>query len=434
MKKTIAILLAFVMLLGCLSVAAVSAAETTVPGSVIITNDGINYTANKGAIIIYRVYATTPEVVENGQFYITYPQNLLTVNDYNVPNTPGYMINYDENLVDEIRFNFSNINGCDLTTEKLLIEVMFEVVGEGNGSIGFHAQVMSNLKDQPVVSQTIFRETIDDADVYKPTEIPQETTESSDTSSQPTDDPQPTTEPGEPSTAEPGEPTTAPSTPAPSTPATTAPPADNVGKGASGAAVESAITQAKNDSDPKGSTFNLLQVKNTKTTKKAIKISYKKPSGTKKFWIFAAQCGKPYSKVKETTAKSFNYKGLKKGVYYKFIVVALDKNDKVVATSKTIHVATSGGKFTNPKKVTITNASKAKSVKKGTKLKLTTKVTAQSKKLKLKNHRPVKFESAKPSVVKVTANGKITAKKSGSATIYAYAQNGVMAKVQVKVK
>ena len=560
MKKAIAILIAVVMIFACFCTTAVSAAEiteTNVPGSVIITNNDITYTADKDSTFIYRVYMTTPEVIENGQFYITYPQNLINVYRYSIPNTPGYMINYQTNITDLIKFNFSNTSGCDLTTEKVLIEIVFEVVGEGNGAIAFYPEVVSNLKDESVINQTKFREEIEDAAIYTPTEPgvsettepdetetaetgEPETTESDETVATETNDPA-TTEPDEPSTTVPGEsttededdtnptesvipgtdatespttetdeqsttgpidnpddttaptesgesteptsesdsqdttptkpevpgtnptkpdatntdpteseaPSTAPteSTPAPTQPSTPAPtkpttpkpsatqpvkPATNLGKGASGAAVEAAILAMKNDSDPKGSTFNLLQVKNTKTTNKSIKLSYKKPSGTKKFVIYGAKCGSDYKVLKTTTAKSININKLKKGTYYKFLVVALDKNGKVVATSKTIHVATKNGKNGNPSKVKITNASSAKSVKKGTNLTLKVKVTAANG-VTVKNHRKVKFESTKPSVVKVTANGKITAKKKGTATIYAYAQNGVMAKVKIKV-
>ncbi len=199
MKKTIAILLSVVMLLGCVCVAAVNAAETGVQGSVLISQGGKTYTADKDSIITYRVYIQVPEIVENGQFYINYPQNLINIDDYNVPNLPGYMINYDENLENKIKFNFSNTSGCDLKTEKLLIEVMFKVVGEGSGEINFGAEILCNLQDQPIVDKALFRESLDNADVYVPTSS--DTTPTSDPS-QPT---QPTTE-TTPAVTEPGSP------------------------------------------------------------------------------------------------------------------------------------------------------------------------------------------------------------------------------------
>ena len=251
-------------------------------------------------------------------------------------------------------------------------------------------------------------------------------TESETSGTTPTETQTPTTEPATPTP-------TQPSTKAPATQNTTAKPAENVGKGADGAAVDSAIRALNNDKDPKGSTFNHLQVKNTSTTGKSIKITYKKPSTTKTFVIYGNRCGKKYKVLKKTTAKTFTYRNLKKGKYYKFLVVALDKNNKVVATSKTIHVATKGGKNGNPSKVKITNTSKIKKIAKGTKIKIKTRVISP-KNVTVKTHRRVKFESTKPAVVKVSSDGQITAKKKGSATIYAYAQNGVMAKVKIKVK
>ena len=219
-------------------------------------------------------------------------------------------------------------------------------------------------------------------------------------------------------------------TPQPSTQPSTV---NNFGKGADGKLVEKTLTNTKSDKDPNGSTFNLLQVRNTKTTKNSIKLSYKKPSGTKKFVIYGVQCGSKYKKIKETNKTLYNATKLKKGKYYKFIVVALNSKGKVLATSKTIHVATKGGKYGNPSKVKITNTSKVKKITKGKKVKIKTKVI-NPKNVTVKAHRKVNFESTKPSIVKVSKTGTITAKKKGTATIYAYAQNGIMTKVKIKVK
>ncbi len=75
-----------------------------------------------------------------------------------------------------------------------------------------------------------------------------------------------------------------------------------------------------------------------------------------------------------------------------------------------------------------------KSIAKNKTKKLKATAKAQSAKLKLKNHRKLCYESSNTKVVKVNAKGKIKALKKGTATIYAYAQNGVAAKVKVKVK
>jgi uncharacterized protein YjdB len=58
----------------------------------------------------------------------------------------------------------------------------------------------------------------------------------------------------------------------------------------------------------------------------------------------------------------------------------------------------------------------------------------ESKKLKVKKHRKIKYESANPKVATVSNSGKIKAVKKGTTYIYAYAQNGAMARIKVKVK
>ena len=144
-------------------------------------------------------------------------------------------------------------------------------------------------------------------------------------------------------------------------------------------------------------------------------------------------------KLATSAGKSMNFKKvlgkkLKKGTYYKFMVVALDRNNNVVSSSKIIHVATKGGKVGNVGKVT-TKAKKNKVViKKGKTFKLKGKQTPAVKKLKVKKHRAVKYESSNPKIATVTKKGVIKGKKKGTCFIYAYAQNGVFAKIKVTVK
>ena len=57
-----------------------------------------------------------------------------------------------------------------------------------------------------------------------------------------------------------------------------------------------------------------------------------------------------------------------------------------------------------------------------------------SKKLALKKHRVVKYESSNTKVATVTSKGKIKGIKKGTAYVYAYAQNGVAKKIKVTVK
>ncbi len=214
-----------------------------------------------------------------------------------------------------------------------------------------------------------------------------------------------------------------------------------VGKGASIEVAEKAITSMTNDNDPAGSVFNVLQAKAAKVTKNSIKVSWKKPAGAVKFVIYANKCGKGNKPLKITevsgtsfTLKKLNNKNLNKGTYYKFLIVAVDKNDNVVSTSKVIHAATLGGKVGNCKKLT-TKAKKNKvtvKAKKTFKLKPTQK--AEKKKLKIKNHRKLMYESSDTSIATVNKSGVIKGLKKGKCTVYVYAQNGIFKKITVTVK
>ena len=211
-------------------------------------------------------------------------------------------------------------------------------------------------------------------------------------------------------------------------------------KGADFAAADKAITNYSSEADPAGSTYGLLQLKQKKVKKNAIKVSWKKVSGAVKYAYYATNCGKKNKYVKHGISKgtSFNYKKicgkkLKKGKYYKFIVIAIDKNNKVVTTSKTVHIATKGGKVTNNTGVK-TKAKKNKvKIKVGKTFKLKAKLK-KPKKGKVKIHRPIKYESLNTSVASVNAKGVIKGAKKGTTSVFAYAQNGVCAKVKVTFK
>ena len=62
------------------------------------------------------------------------------------------------------------------------------------------------------------------------------------------------------------------------------------------------------------------------------------------------------------------------------------------------------------------------------------KLTVKASVLPAKASQKVTWRSSKPSVASVSAGGKITAKKTGSAVITATAQNGISAKCKIKVK
>lgn len=121
-------------------------------------------------------------------------------------------------------------------------------------------------------------------------------------------------------------------------------------------------------------------------------------------------------------------------------VASVDKDGNVTANAKgtaTITVTTKDGLFTSECKVTVGDQVQAAKIKLNkTKLSLkkgktyTLKATVTPKDC---TDKAVKWKSSKSSVVKVDANGKVTAKKAGTATITAATKNGLKATCKITV-
>lgn len=193
--------------------------------------------------------------------------------------------------------------------------------------------------------------------------------------------------------------------------------------------MEKAITHMESDGDPENSTFGLLQAKIVKTTNTTIQVQWKKVKGATKYVVYGNKCGKKNKpkKLKTVTGTTYTQKKLKKGTYYKYLVVAV-KGNKAISTSKMIH-ATTNGKYGNAVKITVSKTDVT--VKKGKTYQIIAKVQNNKK---AKKHRDVAYESSNPKIAKVTAEGKIKGLKKGTCNIYAYAQNGLMKKIKVTVK
>ena len=187
----------------------------------------------------------------------------------------------------------------------------------------------------------------------------------------------------------------------------------------------------KNDGDPTGSKFGKLCAKVKKSKAKSQTIGWNKMAGATDYVIYGGKCGTSYKKLAETTGTSYKHSGLAKGTYYKYMVIAR-KDGKVLAISKLIHSATTGGKVGNCAKIKLNK--KSVTLSKGKKFKAKAKLIAKSKKLKIKNHRKVAFESSDTKVATVSKKGVIKAKKKGKCKIFVYAQNGVYAVINVTVK
>ena len=217
------------------------------------------------------------------------------------------------------------------------------------------------------------------------------------------------------------------------------------------AGTNAAVTELSNSADPVGSSFAAIQLQSTKQTKSSITLKWNKVKGASGYILYGNRYGKKYkyqrmtedgqlTKNTITVKKLADGTKLKKGTPYKFIVVAyktVKGTQQVIAKSKAVYVATTGGKVTNVKKVTAKSGKKTVkklSLKRKKKATLKATVTRQSKKLKLASYRKIRYESSNKKIATVTAKGKVTAKKKGSCYIYVYSQSGVYAKIKLTVK
>jgi hypothetical protein len=229
------------------------------------------------------------------------------------------------------------------------------------------------------------------------------------------------------------------------------------GPGASEAAADKAIRNLTDDKDPAGTRFDPLRLRSVSQGKNSIKLKWNKPKGAVTYVIYGNKCGnnnkyRKLAKVKKNTCNVKKIsKKLKKKTYYKFIVVALDKDGNVVSTSKVAHAATRGNlkKASNPKKVTVKAKvnSKGKAIKKyktitrtvikeGKTIKLKAGYT-KAKKSKVSNHvglRGMRFESSNKKIATVSKKGIVKAKKKGNCCIFVYAQSGIYKKIRITVK
>ena len=198
--------------------------------------------------------------------------------------------------------------------------------------------------------------------------------------------------------------------------------------------MENMILGMQNDNDMPGSSFSLLQATAKKVKKNAITYSWKSVPGAASYTVYGNKCGKgnKYLKLETVSGTSYTYTGLKKGTYYKVIVVA-NGGGKARAVSKTVHAATAGGKAGNHKSVQITGK-KSLTIKKGKTVKIKAKAIPKDGKQKVSIHKKLAFETGNPKIATVDRNGKVKAVGKGKCTIFVYAQNGVFTKINVKVK
>ena len=210
--------------------------------------------------------------------------------------------------------------------------------------------------------------------------------------------------------------------------------------------VEKRIIGKKTNSDPAGSAFLPLQLKSLKQTKTSVTLRWKAVRGASGYVIYGSKCGKANKIKKLATVKktSFVQKKLKKGTYYRYIVVAEKQTalgSRAAAVSKMIYVATKGGKVGNVKSLTaeIKKSGKWKkvstvTVKKGKTVKPKITQIPVSKKLKVTKYAAPRFVSSKPKIATVSRKGVIKGKAKGTSYVFVFAQNGAFKRIKVVVK
>ena len=201
---------------------------------------------------------------------------------------------------------------------------------------------------------------------------------------------------------------------------------------------EASITSSKSDADLKGSTFGLLKARATNLKKNSITVKWSKVKNADGYIVYGNKCGaknsyKKLKTIKKNSTCKFTQKKLKKGTYYKYLVVAYKKiagTTVTIAAAKTIHATTTGGKYGVAKavKVNKTNVTLARSKT----FKIKASEIKQNK--KIRQHRKIKYESSNKKIASVNGKGVVKAKKKGSCDIYVYAQNGVYKKIKITVK
>ena len=201
----------------------------------------------------------------------------------------------------------------------------------------------------------------------------------------------------------------------------------------SAAETEKAYGLLKDKADLTDARYCDLQLK-SKSRRKRVSRSAGLRSRALHPTILGAPTGKPLKKLAVKTGTSYTHSGLKKGTYYKYAVVACKKaggTDQVLNKSKVIYVATKGGKAANVSKIKLNKKKTSLKLKKKKKKTFRIKAKTVKKGKKIKKYARLRYESSNDKIASVNKSGKVTAKGKGSCVIYVYAQDGISTKLKV---
>lgn len=191
---------------------------------------------------------------------------------------------------------------------------------------------------------------------------------------------------------------------------------------------------------------NLASIPMTATGKStSTKLTWSSVKGADGYCIYANRCNKGDKKYKWKCVKTiksgnivtYTHKNLIKNTGYKYRVGAyatINGKKVLIARSLILHSYTtaSSPKYKNPSKVTVSN--EKISLKEGKTKKVTAKISGYTKGKKISNHVvKIRYIISDPAIASISLSGTIKAKKAGSCTIWACAQNGVRKAIKVTV-
>jgi len=178
------------------------------------------------------------------------------------------------------------------------------------------------------------------------------------------------------------------------------------------------------DSNWSKASYLPLKARQHKVGYSEVELRWSKIKDAEEYIVYRSKCGLPsnYKKIGEVKDTFFTARKLKKGTYYKYIVVAVDRKGKILTASPAVHIATKGG-YKNPRDISVKLKKKGK----------TTYLNVKANNRGVDVHKGIRFASSDKKIATVNRNGRIKAKKKGTCYIYVYAQNGLYKKVKVTI-
>ncbi len=174
LKRVTSLLLSVLMITVALAGICVSAKAAS---TAVIKVGGVSYVFNVGDTFKYRAELCTPEIIENGQFIVKYPECIsnsqydiqLWVNPI-VTNNGNDSFCLNKSVPNEVNYNFTEpVHGYDFTTKTWLFEIQFTVAATGSGEIYISRDTneisVCNMNDEEISDRITLDESITELSV-----------------------------------------------------------------------------------------------------------------------------------------------------------------------------------------------------------------------------------------------------------------------------